>query len=93
MATLTSVDFPVLAGQGSWVRSQTKGHALFTERCESLKLSVANVAQRLKLSRQAVHIWTSDWGLPSPSTMAQLEDWLGIPMRAWTEPAEQEKQP
>jgi len=36
------------------------------------------------VSRQAVSYWADGTSQPEPARMAQLEDLLGIPMRAWT---------
>jgi transcriptional regulator with XRE-family HTH domain len=46
------------------------------------------LAARLKCSRQAISLWLSGDSIPSPDRMAELEKIYGIPMREWTEIAE-----
>ncbi len=46
-----------------------------------------DLAKRLGVTRQLVHGWLRGADRPSPRLMRDLEDELGIPMRAWVEPA------
>lgn len=51
-------------------------------------MSQAELARKLGVSQQAVSAWLNGVAMPRPEKMAQIEKILGIPMRAWTEPAE-----
>jgi transcriptional regulator with XRE-family HTH domain len=54
----------------------------------ALGFNASELARRLGVTRQAVTGWLKGKNLPSPELMARLEDLAGIPMRAWTEPAQ-----
>jgi transcriptional regulator with XRE-family HTH domain len=48
-------------------------------------MSQSDLARQLEVSPQAVSEWVRGAKQPSAERMAQIEDLLGIPMRAWTE--------
>jgi transcriptional regulator with XRE-family HTH domain len=52
-------------------------------------MSQSQLARELGVSPQAVSGWVTGRAKPTPELMARLEDLLGIPMRSWTEPAEE----
>lgn len=53
-------------------------------------MAQSELARKLGVSPQAVGDWVHGRAIPSPKLMAQLEDLLGIPMRAWTVPVIEE---
>ena len=52
-------------------------------------MSAVELAEKLGVSKQTVSEWVGGRSRPEPERMAALEELLGIPMRAWTEPVEQ----
>jgi transcriptional regulator with XRE-family HTH domain len=56
------------------------------------KMNQADLAKALGVTQQAVSAWLSGAAQPKPELMARIEDLLGIPMRDWTEVA-QESEP
>ncbi len=68
----------------------TDGCAKLSEALKPKVMSQSDLAKRLNVSPQAVSGWVSGKSKPTPDLMAKLEDLLGIPMRAWTEPSEEE---
>lgn len=47
------------------------------------------VAEACGVTQQAVSNWVNGVARPKPENMATIEQLLGIPMRDWTEPAEE----
>lgn len=52
------------------------------------QMTAAELARRLGVTPQAVSGWIKGKAIPSPKMLRALEDVMGIPMRAWTEPVE-----
>jgi len=52
-------------------------------------MSAVDLARKLGISKQTVSDWVAHRSRPEPERMAQLEELLGIPMREWTEEAEE----
>jgi len=57
----------------------------------SPKFTQAEFAEKLGVTKQAIHAWLSGNARPTADKMAKIEDLTGIPMRAWAEgvPAEE----
>lgn len=53
-------------------------------------MAPGELAKRLGVSPQAVSDWVAGKSKPKADLMAQLEDLLEIPMRAWTETVEED---
>jgi transcriptional regulator with XRE-family HTH domain len=51
----------------------------------------AELAEKLGVTQQAISSWVTGRTLPTPHRLAELERITGIPMRAWTEPAEDDE--
>jgi transcriptional regulator with XRE-family HTH domain len=66
----------------------TQGSAKLADALKPKVMSQAELARRLGVSPQAVSGWVMGNAKPTADLMAKIEDVLGIPMRAWTEPAE-----
>lgn len=52
-------------------------------------MSQTELARELDVSPQAVSEWVSGNSQPTPDRMGKIEDLLGIPMRLWTKPKQQ----
>jgi transcriptional regulator with XRE-family HTH domain len=65
----------------------TKGAAALSAKLAPL-MTAAELARRLGVTPQAVSGWIKGKAIPTPETLRAIEDALGIPMRAWTEPVE-----
>lgn len=65
----------------------SKGAAALSAKLEP-QMTATELARRLGVTPQAVSGWVRGKALPSPKMLRALEDVLGIPMRAWTEPVE-----
>jgi ribosome-binding protein aMBF1 (putative translation factor) len=65
---------------------KTEGSRLLQAALDCGSWSQTKVAAALEppVTRQAVSYWADGSWQPEPKRMAQLEDLLGIPMRAWT---------
>lgn len=66
----------------------TKGAQLLRSKVEPL-ITQERLAEVAGVSKQAVWAWTQGIARPTPERMAKLERLLGVPVQAWTEPAEQ----
>lgn len=53
-------------------------------------MAPGELARRLGVTPQSVSDWIAGKSKPKPDLMAKLEDLLEIPMRSWTEAAEDE---
>jgi transcriptional regulator with XRE-family HTH domain len=47
------------------------------------QLTVAGLAEKLGVSRQAVHAWLKGDSVPRAKHMAEIENLTGIPMQEW----------
>jgi DNA-binding transcriptional regulator YiaG len=54
------------------------------------KMKAADLAVQLGVTQQAVNAWLTGVAKPSTEHSAQIEDILGIPMRAWTVAGDEE---
>lgn len=62
--------------------------ALATKLAPKPQVNQTELARQLDVTPQAVSAWLSGKALPAPALMAKIEDIMGVPMRAWTELAE-----
>ena len=53
-------------------------------------MSQSELAEKLGVSPQAVSKWVRGAGKPSLELMARIEELMGIPIKAWTQPTEGE---
>lgn len=58
-----------------------------------LGMTAAELARTLGVTQQAVSQWLKGENIPRADMMRRLEDLTGVPMRDWTEPAEQPAEP
>jgi transcriptional regulator with XRE-family HTH domain len=63
----------------------TKGAQLLRDKVAPRRITQEQLAEQLNVSQQAVSSWVHGVAKPTPERMAQIEDLLGIPMRAWAE--------
>jgi transcriptional regulator with XRE-family HTH domain len=68
----------------------TDGSSRLSEALKPKVMTQSELAKRLNVSPQAVSDWVAGKSKPRADLMAQIEDLLGIPMRAWTEPSSEE---
>jgi transcriptional regulator with XRE-family HTH domain len=57
------------------------------------ELTQTELARQLGVKKQNVSQWMSGWARPTPERMKALQDLLGIPMEAWTQPADADDAP
>ncbi len=48
------------------------------------KLSRAELAEKLGVTKQAIYAWLNGIARPDPDKMVEIERLTGIPMQAWT---------
>ncbi len=71
----------------------TRGAQLLDERIRNLGLSRKDAAEKIGVTRSNIHQWLTGSVVPSVGPAVKMEQWLAIPARAWTEPAEPEETP
>ena len=67
------------------MQHKTKGSEELRRLLTPPAMSQAEVARKLGVTPQSVSGWVQGRCKPDPARMAQLEELLGIPMRAWVE--------
>lgn len=65
-----------------------RGAQLLAERIGNLGIGRKEAAERLHISRQALHGWLEEGVLPGLAGANAAYHWLGIPQSAWGEPPE-----
>lgn len=63
----------------------TKGSQALRKLVTPPRVNQQTVAERCKVSQQAVSGWMQGRAKPTPDRMRVLQDEFGIPMEAWTE--------
>lgn len=66
---------------------KTAASKLLEEAVRPKVMAPGELAKRLGVTPQSVSDWVAGKSKPKPDLMAEIEDLLQIPMRAWTEPA------
>lgn len=63
----------------------TKGAEALKTLVTPPRVNAAEIAERCKVSTQAVSAWMQGRMLPAPARMRILQEAYGIPMESWTE--------